>query len=389
MLNELSLDLRSLPKELIAMLALLQTGRDSDKLQPAEEALRDIDWNQFVQLVMHHRVYPQFCSEPGIRELIPADVQQALEPAYRSNIFQMLRLSAETEKVCRALADRQVRPIVLKGPLLAKELYGDISLRTSKDLDILIPIGDVEKAEQILADLGYVSDKNVPRVFRDWKWKVHHLSYFHPQSRIQVEIHWRLNSDMGREPSFEELWERRRTNTAAGYPIHSLGREDLFLYLVSHGARHGWFRLRWLADIDRLIRHKVNWAALAALMRRNDCLHLGGQALVLASQLLKSPITEEMKPLLSGRRHRRLAQSAIYFIRDMIAFSPEPSSPELAKYYKRYLFSLKPNREKILFLIRQLYPSFRDAEAMPLPKGLHFLYFPLRPFIWLYRHIKA
>lgn len=384
-----SLDLRSFPNELNALLAFLQTDGGSPHGQPMQESLRDIDWDQFVELAMHHRVYPQVYAKWRDSERLPAEVRHTLKAAYEQNVFHMLGLCAELERICRTLADKRVRPLVLKGPVLAKDLYGDISLRTSKDLDILIPLADVGKAERIFAELGYRSGKNVPRIFQDWKWKVHHLSFVHPQTGIQVEIHWRLNADMGKEPSFEELWERKRTSPITGGPVWLPGKEDLFLYLVTHGARHGWFRLRWLADIDRLARQELNWPALIGLLRRNGCLHLGGQALVLASQLLRTPVPEAMKPFVSGSRPRRLAQRSLYFIRDRIAFSPEPSSPELARYYKRYLFSLKTGREKGAFLIRRLYPSFRDAEALPLPKELRFLYFPLRPFIWLWRQMKA
>ena len=94
----------------------------------------------------------------------------------------------------------------------------------------------------------------MPRVLGDWKWKVHHISYTHPITGIQVEIHWRLNAEMGKEPPFEELWERRRRSLLTPQPVYMPGREDLFLYLALHGARHGWFRLRWLADIDRVAR---------------------------------------------------------------------------------------------------------------------------------------
>ena len=386
--NAFSPDWGALPEELKAMLACMRphSGNPDERIR---ESLRDIDWNQFAELAMHHRVYPQLYAQAEIRELIPADVRQALEQAYRRNVLQMLALSAEMESVCRALAERGVRPLVLKGPVLAKALYGDLSLRTSKDLDILIPIEDVEKAEETVAALGYAVDHKVPRVFKDWKWKVHHMSFVHPRKRIQVEIHWRLNANMGKEPSFDELWERRGTSPAAGRPVHMLGSEHLFLYLVSHGARHGWFRLRWLADIDRLARTRLNGAELAALLRRYGCLHLGGQALLLASRLLGTPVTDGMKPLLADRRARRLAQRSLRFIRTPVSLSTEPGSPELAQDYKRYLFELKTNREKLIHLARMLYPSFRDAEALPLPRRWHFLYFPLRPFIWLWRHMKA
>ena len=32
-----------------------------------------------------------------------------------------------------------------------------------------------------------------------------------------------------------------------------------------------------------------------------------------------------------------------------------------------------------------LYPYPEDAEILPLPKYLQFLYFPLRPFLWAWR----
>ena len=384
-----SLDVSALPDGLNALLAFLRTDGVSGECPPAWETFRDIDWNRFVELVMHHRVYPQVYARWKGCERIPADVRQTLRQAYETNVFQMLRLGAELERVCRALEDRGVRSLVLKGPVLAKELYGDISLRTSKDLDILIPLADIENAERILSELGYWNCKNVPRIFQDWKWKVHHASFVHPRTGTEIELHWRMNGDMGKEPSFEELWRRKRAGSLTDGPVWLPGKEDLFLYLVTHGARHGWFRLRWLADVDRLVRQGLDWSALIGLLRRYGCLHIGGQALLLASRLLHTPVPEAMEPYVAGRRSRQLAERSLRFIRDPVSFFPEPDSPESARYYKRYLFSLKNGREKGLFLIRRLYPSFRDAQALPLPKRLRFLYFPLRPFIWLWRQMKA
>ena len=383
--NDCKLDLSAFPEELNIMLAFMRTDADLQVQQSVNPSLSNIDWNQFLELVRHHRVYPQLYADMKTSELIPADVLQVLHRDFVQNTFQMLRLSGEMERVCRTLQENGILPLVLKGPVLAQDLYGDLSLRTSKDLDILIPMDDVESAENMLLQLGYESDNNVPRVF-NWKWKVHHISFTHPQTKIQVEIHWRLNSDMGKEPPFEELWERRRRSPLSKYDIYLLGSEDLFMYLVSHGARHGWFRLRWLADIDRMVRRSLNWGMLIPLMRRYQCLHLGGQALTLAAGLFHTPIPHEAGPMLLGVRQRELAQRSLYFIQDIVSFAP--SSRELDRIYKRYLFALKTKRQKSVFLISQLYPSFRDTEALPLPRSLHFLYFPLRPFVWLWRQVR-
>ena len=81
-------------------------------------------------------------------------------------------------------------------------------------------------------------------VLNDWKWRHHHVTYFHPQKKIKLEIHWRLNPGPAKEPSFRRImgWKRIRV-LLTSYPVYFLGREDLFLFLVSHGARHGWSRL--------------------------------------------------------------------------------------------------------------------------------------------------
>ena len=53
------------------------------------------------------------------------------------------------EQVSKWFIENEISTL-FKGPALAHDLYGDVSLRTSCDLDILIPINQLEKAERIL-----------------------------------------------------------------------------------------------------------------------------------------------------------------------------------------------------------------------------------------------
>lgn len=97
--------------------------------------------------------------------------------------------------------------------------------------------------------------------------------------KIKLEIHWRLNPGPGLEPTFNELWARRRISSITSFPVHYLGREDLFLFLVSHGARHGWSRLRWLIDIDKLVKQRIDWIKLARLLTKYQFNYVGGRHL--------------------------------------------------------------------------------------------------------------
>ncbi|MFD1957531.1 nucleotidyltransferase family protein [Paenibacillus thailandensis] len=93
--------------------------------------------------------------------------------------------------------------------MLAIQLYGDLSLRTSKDLDILVDPDDVELAEATMARLGYeAADKHDSDP--NWKRKYHHLSFSHKERRAEVEIHWRLNPNPVDKHTFPQLWERRK-----------------------------------------------------------------------------------------------------------------------------------------------------------------------------------
>ena len=146
------------------------------------------------------------------------------------------------EQICKLFNENQIDSIVLKGPVLAIDLYGDLSLRTSADLDILIPITELDKVDQLLIEMGYEKEDYIDTILNDWTWRHHHFTYFHSQKGVKCEIHWRLHPGPGKEPSFNELWSRKRISSLTSYPIYYLGREDLFLFLVAHGARHGWSR---------------------------------------------------------------------------------------------------------------------------------------------------
>ncbi|WHX41408.1 nucleotidyltransferase family protein [Mesobacillus sp. AQ2] len=374
-------------KELQLLLFILDSKIDDKNLSNEKERFRDINWDHFLQLTLHHRVYPILYTKlKGINcSLIPAKVLGKLQHYYQKNIFQMLMLTGESESISSTFIAEKIRTIFLKGSTLGEYLYGDLSLRTSSDIDILIPIEDLERAEMTLLKLGYVKDDYILTVLNDWKWRHHHITFIHPQKKIKVEIHWRLNPGPSWNPSFEDLWERKNKSTITDIPLYMLGKEDLFVFLVSHGARHGWSRLRWLVDIDRLVSKDLNWNAIKSLLKKYHLTAIGGQALFLSSELLNSDSPHELKGISNSKRSKRLAEGALFYIKQLVNLHVEPLPEEIANYHKSHLFLLMSFKQKVLFILSFLYPYPEDAQALPLPKALHFLYFPLRPFLWVIR----
>lgn len=390
--NSFNLDLSHIPNETRILLDIMKMENDCHKsfILGHEKMWPNMDWDLFLQLARHHRVYPSiyYKIKKFDEKWVPPYVVKALQQEFQKNTFRMLQLSGEMGQIAKRLAESRIRTLFLKGPILAYELYGDISLRTSSDLDFLIPMDDLEKADRLLLKQGYVKDDYIRTVLKDWKWRHHHLTYFHPEKKTKLEIHWRLNPGPSKEPHFNELWERKRTSSFTSTPVYLLGSADLFLFLISHGARHGWSRLRWLEDIHQIVQQNTHWDKTRRLLRRYQCLHIGGQTLLLASQLLNTQIPSEMKRLTIGNRPRRLAQNALFYVRRMVNLHTEPVPEAVAQYHKHHLFSLMSGRQKLVFILSFLYPYPKDVETLPLPKSLHVLYFPLRPFLLIWRKVR-
>lgn len=380
-------------KELNLLLELIKLDNSKSPSLISKNVFSEINWDQFLMLVKHHRVYPivymnlKKISHDGV----PLYVVKELSRLYKNNTIQMLHLTGEMEHVNKVFFEKGVRTLFLKGPILATTLYGDVSLRTSSDLDILIPLNQLKKVEKILLENGYLKDDYIESVLNDWKWRHHHITFFHPDKRIKLEIHWRMNPGPAKEPKFDELWERKKSKSSSinGYPVYYLGCEDLFLFLVTHGARHGWSRLRWLVDIDKINQKEIVWGETFKLLRKYQYFHLGGQSLILTSNLLNTKVDEEIMALFDGKRPKQLAQDALFYIKQMVNLHTEPLPQEVANYHKRHLFNLMSKRQKVLFSLSFLYPFAIDAETLPLPKVIHILYFPLRPLLMIWRKTRT
>ncbi|MBM7651871.1 nucleotidyltransferase domain-containing protein [Neobacillus cucumis] len=376
-----------IPNELKLILNILNITDDNNLISVKKE-FQNIDWNFFIELSIHHRIYPLLYGKLKNLDWIPFKVSKTLSQLYKRNTFEMLRLSSELERVCGILNENQIRLLVLKGPVLAKDLYGDLSLRTCGDLDILVSINDLETVDTLLQMQGYVKQDYINMSLNDWKWRNHHIEYYHKQNRVNIEIHWRLNPFPGNGPDFEELWLRKRESTLTSFPIYFLGREDLFLFLVSHGARHGWFRLRWLLDINQMLKQKIRWDVLIKQLQKYQYYSVGGQALILNMELLDLPFLKEIENLVKGKQPKKLAQAAIFYLERMINLHTDPVPDDVAIYHKKHLFSLMTNRQKCLYILSFLHPYPLDVETLPLPKPLHLLYFPLRPLLWAWRKTR-
>lgn len=381
------LNLSGISKELIFLLNIISDKNENEIKNFSVPS--EMDWELFLELAIHHRLYPNLAVK--LRSLripcIPNKIVSIINQYHQHNMFLMLQYSSEMSHINTLLSENGVRSLFLKGPILATELYGDISLRTSSDIDLLVQLKDLSKVDKLLVENGYVKDEYIQSILSDWKWRHHHFTYINPVKNMKVEIHWRLNPGPGKEPSFDYLWSRKETSLFTGKPIYYLGHVELFYFLVTHGARHGWSRLRWLVDIDKLMQKNVSCSLIMNTLKKYHVESIGKQAILLSKELLGTKLSKEWIHYLDDQP-TKLAQEAVFYLERMVNLHNEPLPEEIASYHKRHMVALMSIYHKVFFGLSTLYPYPEDATILPLPKYVHFLYFPLRPFLWLWRKTR-
>src|SRR4051794_29247815 len=108
-------------RELQLLLNCMKTESEPSFETSLQPLLVEIDWEIFLDLAKHHRLYPLvYLKLKKLKEgSVPLDVIQVLTQEYRKNTFQMLHLTGEMENIFRLFGELDIQALMLKGPVLA------------------------------------------------------------------------------------------------------------------------------------------------------------------------------------------------------------------------------------------------------------------------------
>lgn len=386
--NELSAELR--------LLLLCSSLKSNGKNQNAIDKLiaSGINWTIFANLVLHHRVYTlvYWYLRTLVNPAVPNKVISTLYQLDQDNARRTLQMITEFMKILEIFRKNKIQAIVIKGFPLAQQLYGNITLRISKDLDILVSPKDIDGARKIIEMQGYIWNhpfaKTTAAHFKKWMEVNKHVEYWHPKLNVCIEIHWRLDC-RGRDLPLNMIQNNTTSMKMFGQSINILGKEELLLYLVIHGAGHAWFRIKWLLDIDLIIRKgEFSWEKIYLLANNLGVKNILNQALFLLREILETPLPKAVTDLVEEDiQAQTLAIMALQFIKDNHFKTKSLKEKVILLYQKKvYEFNLNIGWQRHLSCIaRWFLPTYDDLKVIPLPGRLYFLYYILSPFTWFYR----
>jgi hypothetical protein len=190
----------------------------------------------------------------------------------------MLGTDAMTAEVLGALDRARIRSIVLRGPVLRRELYGDSS-RAYVDADLLVSPADLARTGDVLGDLGFELRFD-EAAYPGRVWDAHAQTWWRGENR--VDLHWRLT---GVEAPADRSWEILAANTTAidiaGAAARGLSRPGIALIVALHAGHHGRELPKPIADLERALDglDAATWAEAAQLAGQLDALEAFGAGL--------------------------------------------------------------------------------------------------------------
>jgi len=364
------------------LLACAHASLDAERVRQLRMIAQDhLDWDWLLARARPHGVAPLLRRHLSSSCLTaaPPHVLATLAARDRTDARRALRLTAELLRLLDLLAAHGIPAVPLKGPAVAAVLYGDVSLRPFRDLDLLVREADVPGALALLGDQGYRRQETFtpPQEAAVLRATRHHF-LARPDGDI-VELHWALGpDDLGFPQDLEDLWARLAPVCVGGREVPALAPADLLLFLCAHGAKHLWQRLGWIADVAELVRRaELDYDALAARARAaggGRVLRLG---LFLAWDLLDAPIPAWLARSLAA--HRSVTALGETVRRRLFADSPsDPSGFELLRFHIRVRERL---RDRVRGAVRAVAtPGVGDWALVRLPDSLYPLYYLVRPF---------
>ena len=364
---------RAAHKLLVACATWDASGRELDTI--AALARTGVDWDDWLDMIRWHRLVPH--AQRALRSaqaVVPPAVAAGLSNEAIAISAGALARTRQLTAILEAMRAAGVRALAFKGPALSRVAYGDLGVRESTDLDVVVLPVDTDRARGALVAAGYLSRAGMSRAQeRVLQRSFGHFAYAAPGDGVMVELHWRFAA--ARYPwsiPAAHVFARAVPIELAGSAVLGPEPVDQLLLQVMHGTRHQWERLEWLVVLVQLLKRaqpdEESLIERAGVYGSSRALAL---ALRLAHDVLGAPLSPRLAGLAddprAGPRSARIARTL-----EAGTFTTE----------QPYGFNMelmdRPRDRARYIALSVLAPTPREWELVRLPGWLVLLYYPIR-----------
>jgi len=367
--------------QLLLACAHARTSQNQEEIRRL--AGEGLDWKALVRAGEHHGMMPHlyYNLRRAAPEAVPASVMEELQRRFHVNARHSLHLTRELLRLLDLFEDSGIEAIPFKGPSLAAQIFGDISLRTFGDLDIIVLRQSVLQAKAVLQKDGYLPEVRLTpaqeRLFLNAECE---YNFNHPGRGARVEVHWRMAPSCYAIPEDEQgMWSRKKSLRLEEKTVSALCSEDLLVALCIHGARHnwGWNQLKLICDLAALLEsHDIDWEWIRGYSTEKRIERIVLLGLKLAGDVLGAPLPPDVARRIEGSEPLGRLAGHLWE-----TYSTDQQDPSRLAEEIRFWYSCREDmRDKVACILRlALEPSSADWMNSPLPVQLYPLYYLIHP----------
>ena len=341
-----------------------------------------------------HRIRP-VVYRALLEAIIPASAKEQLKNELHAITLHNFAIAQETQRIVNRLQAHDIAVIPYKGVAFSNQFYGDISMRESSDIDLIIDKEKVTNAIQLFEEDGFaISYLQLPPNGKESYYIENKDLCFDKkteQHNWHIELHWMITHPIYGAPLSLNTFQLNRQK--AGEKILSK-QEHLRAALLHHMVHDGIEYLKTLVDLCQAIisiRKCENANQLSTHLEPLNH-HYYTSSIGRAFELLFGVDAKEFGAC--TQKDETISQPIIsYNLSSTIGKYKRHKIVSLLQHYIRTSANrtrfIKDKKMRARFLWKYwtnvIKPQPGDKAAIKLPFLLSWLYFFIRPFRILFR----
>lgn len=354
---------------------------DDDHIRALVE--KEVDWGAVMKIAAQQEVLPlvyrKSTSTTGL--VVPPEAMSRLKSFYLANARKNLILVHEAIKVMDLLAEDGVEAILIKGPALAVQAYGDLALRQFCDIDILTrhPEGFLRLCN-LLERAGCRSKWDLASVRCRDRTLIRYYENHFTMGRLNLDAKYVIDPPFfGPTVDNDLIWTSLRPASIGCKAIQVMSPEITLLTLCTHATKHQWDRLKMIADLVGLLSNsrEMDWDAVLKIASEVHAKRQLFMGLLLAHRFGRITFPAYIDCLLA--RDRAAAALADEVERGLFMERESTYWPSVFIFRSRE--RLIDRMAYLLWFVRdKLFPTVDDFRIITLPGTLFFGYYLIRAF---------
>lgn len=300
--------------------SLLPTAASAARLRQLDWST--IDWPAAIRRAEFHSITPLLrfnLAKAELLDFVPETEREQLRATSQTWAARHLAYVSEAARLITALKTEHITAIPLKGAaLMLGGYYPQAGLRAALDIDLLVAPNDQQRADEIVATLGYedLPGRRAVPTRQRLANEVNHLWPRRGPSGLILELHRRAFQFAQRERdfTFDEVRNRAVSFSVSGMELLLPSPTDLAFHLVHHtlvDLQTTKAILRTIADLHFIFAAFPETSE--TMIRQADEFGFGGSARLAIElmTLLAEALPEELNEGANNERFRLVLETAL------------------------------------------------------------------------------